>query len=65
MESGVIGGQVVGADGEHLRLADGTEILAGARFCPPDFPAGTVVTVWYRTVQGQRIAEVIRVRPTR
>ena len=63
MKSGVIGGRVVGGDGEHLLLADGTEILAGAGFCLPDFPAGTVVTVWYRTVQGQRIAEVIRVRP--
>jgi hypothetical protein len=65
MESRVIGEQVVGGDGEHLQLADGTEILAGVGFCLPDFPAGTVVTVWYRTVQDQRIAEVIRVRPTR
>ena len=65
MESGVMGGQVIGGDGEHLLLADGTEIRAGAGFCLPDFPAGTVVTVWYRTVEGHRIAEVIRVPPPR
>ena len=65
MESGVMDGQVIGGDGEHLLLADGTEILAGAGFCLPDFPPGTVVTVWYRTVEGHRIAEVIRVRPPR
>lgn len=57
--------KVLAGDAEHLVLADGSAILllARDRFCLPDLPAGTVVTVWYTLVDGRNVAEVIRVKP--
>jgi hypothetical protein len=64
VESGVVTARVLANDAEHVVLADGSAILlARNRFCLPDLPAGTVVTVWYTLVDGRNVAEVIRVKP--